>query len=246
MGSLIIREMSQGILSWNAVPLSVTLALKLPFPTLSSHQFKVLQPLWLKMHSLKILLHSCFSLPSQGPSLGEEAQACLRPCPCGVWGITHQCCPLSSLALTERYSSWWSWASTSLSLARAPSPSPDMLLLAILSALALCSDCLQGSPAVFSCCWAPPQFGGCYSSSKNQLYFLYSPWGGLSIPHTVQRSPQGPQFSAPSPASLEAVETSLQYLQESRLGGAGPFYGNISCCHYYSAAAPRCCFKAGS
>ena len=57
-----------------------------------------------------------------------------------------------------------------------------------------------------SCCWAPPQFKGCYSSTKNQLHFLHSPWGGLSIPHTVQRSSQGFQFSAPSQASLEASE----------------------------------------
>ena len=78
------------------------------------------------------------------------------------------------------------------------------------TSLPLYSDCLEGSPLVVSCCWAPPQFEGCYSSTKNQRHFLHSPWGGLSIPHTVQRSPQGSQFSAPSQdgsqPSLEALE----------------------------------------
>lgn len=132
-----------------------------------------------------------------------------------------------------------------------PNPKPPSTLLpAILFALALYTDCLWGSPVVVSCCWAPPQFKGCYSSTKNQLHFLHSPWGGLSMPHTVQRSSQGFQFSAPSQASSEALEIfspiPCRLLWESRLGDASPFYWNISCCHYYSAAAPRCCFKSGS
>ena len=51
-----------------------------------------------------------------------------------------------------------------------------------------------------SCCWAPPQFKGCYSSTKNQLHFLHSPWGGLSFHILCKGVPKA--FSSQLPPRL--------------------------------------------